>query len=482
MTDPWSGNPDTGKDIINGTMRDSEFTVNLSEIFTKKYHPGVNYVKYVFCFAWIRDLQAVGGNNSMKFTRDLILMFIDNYRGTRKFWLDTDGWAIFVTAERIINLIFSYSFFASGSNDSVQKKILSSLSEQYSHLWRCYTSELNSLAKIAALKAIFICLCSMRSIQSTKIKKIIKEICCVAEEEFDKSGMLMNYNPVDHFNVFRNFIEIRFMAKNIGIDLPKRIFSDLLSEMASCVRFFRLGDGMISNQIGDKDDKELTITPSRQLIDTALSVVESKKSGEKTITGFMRLSTKRMVIIVNTLPRHVKSHFNPPSEPGLNIFDFEASFGVRRPIKLSDVSVLSNGMRVKIGKHSKYFADRNIENNKLLFTGEVIQKNHYFDFTFKRKIEIHLNQEKVSGTDTVYMSGSFYIFSRFILDRNVTLKKIHTRCILVTIDNCEYIFSIAPDNKDCEIFITDESWPFYPMIEICRAANHNNQISWSIET
>lgn len=481
MTDPWSGNSDIGKDILNGAMRDSEFSVDLSEIFTGKYNPGAHHVKYAFCFAWIRDLQAVGGNNSMRFTRNLILAFIDNYRCTKKFWLNTDGWSTLITAERIINWIFSYSFFASGSPDSVQKEILSSLSEQFSHLWKCYTAELNPLSKLMALKAIFICLCSMKNMQTTKIRKVTKEIGKIANEWFDQSGMLINHNPVDHFNAFRSFVEIRFMARNLGIDLPKHVFSDLLSEMAACVRFFRLGDGEISGHIGGKDDKELAIVPSRQLIDTALSVVESKKSGEKTVAGFMRLSTKKIVLMVNTAPRYVKSHFSPPSEPGLNIFDFEASFGIKRPIKLADVSVLFNGMRIKIGKRSTYFSNRSVDHNRLLFTGEVAQKNNYFDFTFKREIEININQEQVSGTDAVYVSGSFHIYSRFILNKSVILKKIHSRSILLTIDNCEYIFSISPHNKDCEVFITDESWPYYPMIEVCCNASFNNQINWSIE-
>jgi hypothetical protein len=478
LTDPWSGNSAIGKDILNSISNKPGFSLDLMENLINNMGN-----EYAYNFEWIRHLQAVGGNGSMRLTRDLILIFINNYRKMKGFWLHQSSWALPIVGERLINWMFSYSFFASGSNDSFQKIILSSIAEQFSHLWRCYKAELNPQARLIALKAIVACLCSMRNTQFVKIRRIIKEITGITESSLDSSGMIINRNPNDHFNMFKSLIEIRFIFKNSGIELPNRVFIDCLGRMAACIRFLRLGDGEISGHVGDGPLLNSGLAPTRQMIDTALSVVESKNSGPITISGFTRLSTKKIVLIVNTKPCCIRSRFSTPLEPGLNIFDFEASFGLNRMINRADITVLLNGFRIKIRENAKYFSKIKHERGELHFVGEVQQKSRYFNFDMQREITINLSTEGVRGRDFIRASDPFQAFPRFVFDHQTITKEIHSQSILINHKSSEYILSIFQQSQDCEVFIARNLEGNYPTIEIRYSVMDRREasIAWAIE-
>lgn len=480
LTDPWSGNPAIGKDILNNIVWKSGGESDLMALLASSTDD-----EFAYSFAWIRHLQAVGGNGSMRLTRSFILTFINNYRKTKAFWLHLNSWSIPIIGERLVNWMFSYSFFASGSNDSFQKIVLSSIVEQFSHLWKCYGAEPNEYARLTALKAIVACLCSMQNAQPAKIRKAIREIKGITENCLDSTGMVINRNPEDQFNMFKNLIEIRFVSKNAGIELSKQIFVDALAKMAACLRYLRLGDGKLSNLIGNGGYlSSQGLTPTRQMIDTALSVVESKNSGPVTISGFTRLATKKIILIVNTKPCHLRSQFHNPSEPGLNIFDFEASFGLCRMINRADITMLFNGLRIKIGKSAKYISQIKHERGELHFEGEVQQRSRYFDFNVQRKIAINLKSEKIRGLDTAQASAPFQAFPRFVFDRQTTIKEIHSRSVLIMHGNSGYILSIYQRSQDCELSIGQHSANSLPTVEICYPATNicDVQIAWAIES
>ena len=128
IADPWAGDPDIGRQILDCSYSPdgNDFPLDIMELFSKK---NWNKSKYAASFVWLRDMQSLGGNNSRKYARNLIATFIGNYRKTRKFWLNNKTWDYGVTGERIVNWIFSYSFYASGSTDKFQHAVLSSVNQ-----------------------------------------------------------------------------------------------------------------------------------------------------------------------------------------------------------------------------------------------------------------------------------------------------------------------------------------------------------------
>lgn len=480
ITDPWAGDSDIGRRILDCSFipdDGGDVSINIMEIFSKRRW---NDSSYASSFVWMRDLQSLGGNNSRKYARNLISTFIAGYRKTRKFWHNEDSWGYGIVGERIINWIFSYSFFASGSSDKFQREVLSSINEQFSHLLKCYKAELNPYSRLMALKAILFCFCVMRTHQRKQIKRKISEICEVVQDCV-RDGMFESRSPLDNFHIFRSLLEIRFIAKVNAIDLPIDVFGNVLSKMAANVRFLRLGDGRISSHSGNSRFSKSTFTPSRHMIDTALSVVEIKDKVENSI-GFERLATKKSTVIVNNVPCDVKSKFNDSYEPGINIFDFEASFGIDRLINRSDVSVVFDGLRVKLGKSSDNFSNKIIKDNMLFFEGETQFSNRFFKFAMKRELEVLSNKSQLNGTDFVFLSKSFDTFFRFVFNKKVELKQINPKNILISLFKSEYIFNIIT-SEALKINILQGDDLNYPSIEILSSSDGSKEVrfSWSIE-
>ncbi|MDR1391272.1 MAG: hypothetical protein LBI95_02800 [Holosporales bacterium] len=478
ITDPWTGDFNIGKNMLDCTsLSDNlEFSIEMLEDFSIN---GKEVSRYLASFVWIRDVQSVGGNNSRKYVRNLISTFINRYRKTRKFWQNEEAWNCAIIGDRIVNWICSYSFFASGANDKFQKEVLSSIAEQFSHLANCYKAEFNPYARLMALKAILFCLCTMKANQKGKIRRTIKEIKEVIQKCI-KGGVFENRSPVDHFHVFRTLLEIRFISKINGIELPLDIFGDILSKLASVTRFLRLGDGNISLLSGDFPANSVFI-PTRHMIDIALSIVNIKDHFENLI-GFEKLATKKATIIINTKPCEVKSKFNPISEPGVNIFDFEASFGIEKLINRSDVSIVFDGYRIKLGKNAEIFFQKSMKDSAVLFEGETHFSNKLFKFALRREIEVSTDKFQIKGTDFVFLSNRLESYFRFVFNNKCNFRQINQKSILVSLLKSEYIFNVNSINM-FEINILQRSDINYPAIEVLSRSDNLKEIefSWVIE-
>lgn len=480
ITEPWAGSSVVGKSILDGNLflKFSQYPIDvLNTILKKKEESGIEF-EYIYSFSWLRDLQAIGGNYSRRYARKAISEFIEIYQSSNSFWIEKFSWQPTIVSERIVNWIMSYSFFASGASDKFQRTVLSAINQQFSHLFKIYKAELNPYAKMFVLKAILFCLVAMKHNQFRNIKKILQELQKLISENFDADGMFYSKNPVDHFNMFRCLLETRFMTKKNNIDFAQSMF-EKLPNMAACVRFLRLGDGLCSEHCGGKQTESF-LFPTQHMIDTALSLVEIDNKNNKSIPGFERLSTKETTLLINTEVSDIRSKFNSDAEPGINIFDFEASFGTNRLINRSDVSILFNNFRVKADKTFDCFFEKNIA-GELCFDGETQTTHQFFSFAMRRKINLSFDKQKISSTDIAYISGEFQAFFRLVLYQNSEIEKISAKKFLISINKKEFLFNINETSSTAEITVHDDE--LYPSIEtsINGAKGKEALLSWSIE-
>ncbi|MDR0695456.1 MAG: hypothetical protein LBF56_01630 [Holosporales bacterium] len=482
ITDPWAGDSRVGRAILDSSSyvhAGNETPTDILDSITGKSHENV---RYAASFAWIRDLQALGGNSSRKYVRNLISLFIARYRRKRRFYIDHDTWSYTIIGERIVNWMFSYSFFASGSNDKFQREVLSSIAEQFSHLVKCYKEELNPYSRLMALKAILFCLCSMKTPHKYKIQRTLDEICEIIEENTDEGGMFGMRSPVDHFHIFRSLIEIRFIARNFGLDLPSSVFTETISKMALVIRFLRLGDGSISQHSGTLTNDNSVFVPSRYMVDTALSVVEIKTYKIKPY-GFDRLETKKATIIVNTESCNSRSKFNNFSEPGINVFDFETSFGDKKLINRADISVVVNNFRIKLNEKAKSFARKGAKDTYVFFEGEARFSSKFFEFTMKREITIFSDRQRVDCADSLRISENADVSIRIVFNRYTDIKEVGKRSVLLGLGKAEYIFSCTASDADDFWTIHVPNSSNYPTIEIISSLSGHKEIKfeWSVE-
>ena len=478
ITEPWTGSPVVGKNILDGCLciDFAQHSVDILSIVSKKKELASRENGYVYTFSWIRDLQAIGGHYSRKYARNAINEFIDTYRSTNTFWLRNFSWKPDIVAERIVNWILSYSFFASGASDKFQKKVLSSINEQFSHLSKIYKAEFDPYAKILVLKALLFCLIAMKNPQFSKIQKIFHDLEKTINDNFQDDGMFFTRNPTDHFNLFRSLLEIRFMAKENRINATE-IFN-CLQKIGACVRFLRLGDGGCSRNFGDKKNQSYML-PSQHIVDTALSLIDNQPHSTS-VLGFERLATKEIVLLVNTKVSEIKSIFNNAQEPGINIFDFEASFGENRVVNRADISILFNNFRIKAEKTSQCFVEKEIVDDALCFDGEAQVVEPLFSFAMKRSVSINLNKQKISSCDIAYISGNFEAFFRIAFHKHAEIEKINAKKFLIYLNKKEFLFNINDASDVFEATIKDEG---YPSIEIAINGQKGKEalLDWSLE-
>jgi hypothetical protein len=486
--DPWAGNSSDGKDFLNGNLklRHQDFEFDILDVIGCKSGAPLPVLLYVNSFAWMRDIRTIGGINSRKYIRNWIYRFIENCKNSRKFWM-SPVWDVDTTSERIVNWILSYSFFAAGADDDFEKEILSSISMQYSHISKMYVSEDDPIVKIAALRAMLFCLCSMKSTRKKQIKDIAEKLFETVKENLTEgTGIYKTRNPNSHFNVFRMLLETRFALRNTDVEFP----SDILQDMALVVRFLRMGDGGLPYHTGDLLSRLESMFQVRgNIVDTALSLVQIKNhspsENNENIHGFDRISTKKSVVVINNSVSRVKSPFNNPSAQGLNIFDFEASFQTDRLINRSDISILIGNRRIRLhrGVAKNVFRSRN--DKEMTYSCEFTSFDRNFQLAVRREIFLDLHSPRLNVSEFIYTSIDSEISIRIALVKHSEIERINSSLAYITYGKNQYIFSLKK-TTNYEIGLSaneiDDCYPC-PTISILytNSGNTENQISWSLE-
>ncbi|MDR1488192.1 MAG: hypothetical protein LBI26_00370 [Holosporales bacterium] len=457
INDPWSGNIEYGNKLLNN----------------------LELIKSDSTFSWIRDLQAIGGNSVRKYVCSVTQNFISSYRKSKRFW-EGPEWETAIVSERVVNWILSYSFFVASSDDKFQKLVLSSLTEQLSHINRIYKSENNQISRLRALKAMLFCFIFMKNNNRNRIKKIISEISQLISKSFDNTGLFITRNPGAHFEMFKNILEIRFVMRNANLEFP---FNDLLSKMAMHIRYFRMGDGILSNHSGDRLETGIISEKIRSnLIDSALSFV-NPISEIPFPSGFSKLSTKDSVIILNTMGNNARSKFDHINEPGINIFDFEATFKNDRVINRSDVAILySDGRhRIKIGKYIEPYVQQN--NNSI--ECELADFNKRFRFALRREIVVNSQTElNISVSDFFHTGEISDIFIRCVFNENATMEKTSNKVAIIKNNNKRYRFFISEIFIDTSFVLEIQKYAIYPTIVIHfkSVAKMESKVNWILES
>ena len=104
LEDPWPGDQAAGNNFINNVIKIRDFYVNADAIrFIDCNDSDFDYAAmYINSFAWIRDLQAVGGFETKKTIRYAIERFITQYRESLAFWKKS-FFDVLIVSERIMN-------------------------------------------------------------------------------------------------------------------------------------------------------------------------------------------------------------------------------------------------------------------------------------------------------------------------------------------------------------------------------------------
>jgi hypothetical protein len=410
----------------------------------------------------------------------MVMHFIANYKKRKNFWL-RKSWGLKTASERLVNWFMSYFFFASGSDDHFQAVVLSSLAEHYSHILKTYKAEETPYIRIYALKALLFSYAFMFGDQKSKIKNIVAEMCTLMEEIFDETGFIRTGHPIEHFNMFKTLLEIRFVARKFSISFPEYIFHEKLSDIASCVRFLRLGDGLLSkHNTGDKIDS--LMIPRSHSVDSALSLVDSRYFDEKKnkVTGFERIFTKKIIVLINT-NRPVRLMNRMSKDIG--IYGFEASIGALRIIEKSSISIRIMNTFIRAEEFTNRFYQKKVLENQIRFEGEISGIFFGNRFAIRREISIHKIVSEISVLDYVYAENAQKAVVIVFLPQDAYCKKTSDHSVAIASNNKNFIFRI--DRYSCGVNIRlprpKQNANNLLCLEFLESISGEQFVKWSIE-
>ena len=113
----WLGNKKNGDRIINGFLNHQGESFPINDFW--KNNASISWKNYLNSFIWIKDLRALGTNDSRIFLRN----FLKDWILKNKYFSQT-VWADDILSKRIFSLLTNLSFYFDTADENFQKKIL----------------------------------------------------------------------------------------------------------------------------------------------------------------------------------------------------------------------------------------------------------------------------------------------------------------------------------------------------------------------
>ena len=155
---------------------------------------------YYSTFDWLVSAKNIGGAESLYFSKNQIKIWIADKNTKKKTFWDTG-----LPAKRLINLIYSYDFFAISSSEKEKDQFERIIFKHYL-INDIYIKHL-PIEKISIenLKAGLL----LKLIYKEKIKETINLIKRIIHSNIDKHGFHKSYNPISQAEYINNLIEIK---------------------------------------------------------------------------------------------------------------------------------------------------------------------------------------------------------------------------------------------------------------------------------
>jgi uncharacterized heparinase superfamily protein len=327
-TDPWPGDVNHGRLLLDGKMITESVTLDLADLWkNKKLKKSCQ--RFVHGFSWIRDLRAVGDNSARRLTRQLIQNWIQENQNWRSI-----AWRPEILGVRLANWIGLYDFFCASADDSFRTLFMKSIARQARHLWRNWPDASTFLERLEALKGLIFATVTL-SEKRSRLPRILTKLETEIQSQVLPDGGHISRQACAQLTMLRDLIDIRALLKNISYDIPETI-QQTIDKMAPIVRLFRHGDGELST-FGQ------STSPMPAVIDMVLSLadVRGKPPSRAEVMGYERCVAKNGLILINTggyLPNCTIAH---QEDKGTGILNFEWSVGRERLVLQGDVVLRS---------------------------------------------------------------------------------------------------------------------------------------------
>ena len=423
LEDPWPGDQAAGNNFINNVIKIRDFYVNADAIrFIDCNDNDFDYAAmYINSFAWIRDLQAVGGFETRKTIRYAIERFITQYRESLAFW-KKPFFDVLIVSERIMNWLYGYSFFAIGADDNFQKLVLSSIVEQMSHIIKIYKYEIEPTVVLAALRTIIYCYSVFAN--KKNLQFLIKQVEKIVKKYF-VNNVYFSKNPDEQFFILKLILEIRFAIKSKNNVQLSDVFYEKLSDIANYVRFTRMSDGYLAMNIGEISNYWPIFNAKSNIIDAVLSLIDNKID-ENVLDykkfGLEKIRTYNQTAIVNTHPSYGAA------------FECEVSFNTQKLINITNCILYSD--KISLIKNNNYV--QHTENFGNRIECELTSACARNKFAIRREISMDAEYCTLDVVEFMYCDCAANALVQIIFHKNTTIQQIDNTSAIITLNGHKY--------------------------------------------
>lgn len=345
--DSWPSVTINTRSISAGLYHAGDTTLTIAEMLQCLANPRQDAATVaIHTFDFLRDLHAIGDNNSRRLARKCISHWIEHNSMWRKKPWRGPGWHLDVLGYRLCNWFGFYDFFGHSADQEFRKKLLNSIGQQYRFLKRSYTRIKDPLSRFRALKGLIYAGCALPREQN-KLGKWLANLQICLSEQFDEKFNHQSRHPETIVLLLRDLIDLRLLLRHFyagHID----VINEYIVQLAPIVRHLRHSDGGLSSFTGNVTSRLEAFcgsSVSDRLVDMALSLADSRAIiAEPVAMGYVRCSSKSGFLLINTQPTLTYTRLNDWYSKSTGALDFEWSEKSTRLITRADVSIFPHNL------------------------------------------------------------------------------------------------------------------------------------------
>ena len=313
--DPWSGDAQKGRDLINGIFTFAGQTITRDALSWVPQNASKEWVQELHSFGWLRDLRSVGGDRARRMAREMVASWLEVYPKPCK-----NTWRADIVGNRICAWISFHDFFCGTADDDFRKKYFESLSRQSKFLLKALPLQLNGVAALKALKGLAFAGLALGEGQEEKEQSfahILKQI----REQIMPDGGHISRSPQATFDFLQCLVDLRTALTAARLSIPDEI-QHAIDRIVPAVKFFRHGDGHFALFNGGQEGNP-------NICDATLMHSGAKGKAMRSLphTGYERVNLGRSSLFMD-VGQSLSSSYAARAHAGLLAFEY--SFGKDR--------------------------------------------------------------------------------------------------------------------------------------------------------
>lgn len=290
VADAWTGNPDLGRELLEGTYTIGGTTVQVgADPWSQTGYSDIA-LEALHRFEWMRDLRDLGGDAARRRARDLVGAWIDRHGAWDRF-----AWRPDLLAGRVAAWVHTFGFFAESADDEFRRRVLESLNRQYRHLLSAADGGPNGVARLETLRGALIAGVALGG-DADEIQDLVDRLDGAIRAQILPDGGHRSRSPALQSDALAALVDARAALRAAGRE-STAVLDETVQRMTGVLRMLRHGDGGMALFNGATEGQVWRL-------DTLIARTETKTRAvaSATDTGFERMAAGRAVAILDSGP------------------------------------------------------------------------------------------------------------------------------------------------------------------------------------